>query len=100
MYYVMRASAPSLHRESTDSLIHELADTGHSSYFVTVEPEYIRELADIYFVTVLHTGQASVVRRMKAYYSLLLTCSLLLILPFAVSSISNLRIIPNLSLSF
>ena len=22
MYYVMRASAPSLHRESTDSLIH------------------------------------------------------------------------------
>ena len=27
MYYVMRASAPSLHRESTDSLIDEV-DTG------------------------------------------------------------------------
>ena len=38
MYYVMRASAPSLHRESTDSLISTdvssagaRLDTGHSS---------------------------------------------------------------------
>ena len=26
MYYVMRASAPSLHRESTDSLINDIGD--------------------------------------------------------------------------
>ena len=39
MYYVMRASAPSLHRESTDSLIHVLinklySNDGYSSLYV------------------------------------------------------------------
>ena len=32
MYYVMRASAPSLHRESTDSLIHIFIHTVHSMH--------------------------------------------------------------------
>ena len=29
MYYVMCASVPSLHRESTDSLIHKLTEQGN-----------------------------------------------------------------------
>ena len=34
MYYVMRASAPSLHRESTDSLIPLIFFVGSDFYFI------------------------------------------------------------------
>ena len=33
MYYVMRASAPSLHRESTDSLIHNVCSIYTNAYY-------------------------------------------------------------------
>ena len=37
MYYVMRASAPSLHRESTDSLISRMSDAILKNYFCFIK---------------------------------------------------------------
>ena len=41
MYYVMRASAPSLHRESTDSLIDEIRITSSELVCASYEPIYV-----------------------------------------------------------
>ena len=63
MYYVMRASAPSLHRESTDSLIHQIynvmydntlviTQTSTSSYLNHLHLQYI--IYTTYFIYIHH----------------------------------------------
>ena len=44
MYYVMRASAPSLHRESTDSLI-SFVDSRHNCIYLCMDLSLIHNIS-------------------------------------------------------